>query len=86
MITNKDRFPEVDFLPDPEIRIIGLVGSDKLAIVGFEQGTDSPVVAYARTNKPAKERLFAIPLYELLSHNYEEIRIPEDLGRGTLSE
>lgn len=80
-ITNKDRFPDVDFLPDNKIRKVGTLGDTPLVLIGFEQGTDAPVVSQSRTGNPATEELFAVPLYELLSHTLDPVSIPEPITR-----
>ncbi|MFQ3629107.1 MAG: hypothetical protein SNJ57_10230 [Cyanobacteriota bacterium] len=77
MITNRHRFPNVDFLPQP--REIGTVGSSPLMLVGYEQGTNSAVVAVQR---PGTDQLHAVPLYELLSHSFDPISIVEDIRPG----
>jgi hypothetical protein len=79
-ITNRDRFPEVDFLPDSEIRAIGDVEGIKLVLVGRFQGVDAPVVAKSYTDDPTTEELFAMPLYELLSHTFGAVNITENIN------
>lgn len=74
-ITNRDRFPDVNFLPDANIKKIGTVGNTDLVIVGKEKGTDAPVVSSSYTDNPAQEELFAVPLYELMSHSQDAITI-----------
>ena len=75
-IGNKDRNPDVDFLPDSEIRPIGTIGNQILLLVGIEQGSDALVVARANsTDNYFLEKLFAIPLYELLSHVQDPVSI-----------
>lgn len=76
-IVNRDRFPDVDFLPDGEIKPVGDVGGVTLVLVGSEQGTDAPVVAKAYTDKPTSEELFAVPLYELLNQSQDSISLPD---------
>ncbi len=76
-ITNRDRFPEVDFLKDDEIKVIGDVGGDPLAQVGTEQGTNDIIVSRCQTDRPGGEELFAVPLSELASHSKEVITIDE---------
>ncbi|RCJ20154.1 hypothetical protein A6S26_05380 [Nostoc sp. ATCC 43529] len=80
MITNKNRMPDVDFLPDDEIRPIGNIGGTRLVLLGKEKGTDVAVVSrsYASEFDP-KEDFFAIPLYELISHSQERIELKEAL-------
>lgn len=75
-ITNRDRFPDVDFLPDSEIKPVGDVGGVTLVLVGNEQGTDAPVVSRAYTDKPATEDLFAVPVYALLSQSQDPVNLP----------
>ena len=76
MIVNRDRFPDVDFLPEAEIRKIGTVGKTTLVLVGREQGTDAPIVSRSYTADPTTEELFAFPLYTLLN-GQDPIDIPE---------
>lgn len=76
-ITNRDRFPNVKFLPDSEIKPVGDVGGTTLVQVGTEEGTDVMVVARSYSQDPTTEDLFAIPLYELLNHSFEPITINE---------
>lgn len=81
-IKNRDRFPNVDFLPSEQIRLVGSVDEEPLMLVGFERGTDDPLVARSYTNDPASEQLFAVPLSELLTHVKEPISIPSPITRG----
>lgn len=74
-IVNRDRFPDVDFLPDGQIKPIGDVGGVTLVLVGREQGSKADVVARAYTDKPATENLFAMPLYELLNHSQDPVNL-----------
>ncbi|MBW4635798.1 MAG: hypothetical protein KME30_29135 [Iphinoe sp. HA4291-MV1] len=76
MITNKDRFLDVDFVPDNQIRPIGTVGSDRLVYLGKQQGTGSLVVSrsYAPQFTPT-EKFFAVPLDELYAHSQDPITI-----------
>jgi hypothetical protein len=76
-ITNRDRFPDVDFLPDNQIKLVGSVGSTTLVLVGHEQGSDSLVVAKSYAADPTKEDLFAVPLYELMSHSQDAVNITD---------
>lgn len=78
-ITNRDRFPSVDFLPDEEIKPIGDVEGTALVLLGKEQGTDAAVVARSYTSDPASEQLHAVPLYELISHTFGSVNITEEL-------
>ncbi len=75
-IKNKDNFDDVDFLPDTDVRVVGDVGGIPLVILGFEQGTKSPVVSRLIEGK---DYYFAIPLYELMSHSQDSINISEKL-------
>ncbi len=80
MITNKDRFPDVDFVPENQIRPIGTVGGDRLVYLGKQQGTGSLVVS--RSYAPQftlTENFFAIPLDELLVHSQDPITITEEI-------
>lgn len=72
-ITNRDRFPDVNFLPDSKMRAFGSIGSTKLVLVGSERGSNAPVVAKSYTAEPTKENLFAIPLYELMKHTQDAL-------------
>lgn len=86
MITNKDRFPDVDFLPESEIRQIGTIGGFPLVLVGFEtgfaEGQKNPIVARSYSSDPTSEDLFATPLVELMT-SQDPIAITEE---GILSE
>ena len=79
MITNRDRFPDVDFLPPDQFKIIGDVEGTPLVLIGREQGSDALVVSRTHTDDPATENLFAVPLYELLSHTFGAVNIAEDV-------
>jgi hypothetical protein len=78
-VSNRDRFPDVEFLPDAEIRAIGDVEGITLVLVGREQGSNAPVVARAYTDNPTSEDLHAVPLYELMAHTFGSINILEKL-------
>ncbi|NJR38542.1 MAG: hypothetical protein HC781_06445 [Leptolyngbyaceae cyanobacterium CSU_1_4] len=78
-IRNRDRFPDVDFLANAEIRAIGEVEGITLVLVGKEQGSDAPVVARAYTDNFTSEDLHAVPLYELMAHTFGSINILEKL-------
>jgi hypothetical protein len=79
-ITNKDRLPEVDFLPSNKIRPVGTIGGVGLVLLGKEQGTNAPVVSrfYAAEFDP-NEEFFAVSLYELLSHSQEAVVLTEEI-------
>ena len=75
-IGNKDRNPDVDFLPDSEIHPIGTIGNQILLLVGVERGSNALVVARANSaDNYFSEKLFAIPLYELLGHVQDPVSI-----------
>jgi hypothetical protein len=74
-ITNRDRYPNVEFLPDSEIKPVGDVGGTTLVKVGTEEGTDVMVVARSYSQDPTTEDLFAVPLYELLNHSPDPVTI-----------
>lgn len=76
-ITNRDRFPDVIFLKDDQVKVVGKVGGTTLVLVGTEQGSDSPVVSRSYTKNPASEDLFAVPLYELMSHSQDSVVIDQ---------
>lgn len=78
-VSNSDRFPDVDFLPPDQFKVIGDVEGTPLVLIGREQGTEAPVVARSRTDDPTTESLFAVPLYELMSHTFGEINIEEEI-------
>ncbi len=75
-ISNKDRYPDIDFLSESEIRVIGDIGGIPLVLLGFEQGTKSPVVS-----KDDEKDYFATPLYELISHSQDPVNIYENLSK-----
>ena len=77
-IINRDRYPNVNFLPDDQIRIAGDAEGIPIALIGVEQGTDAPVVSKVEGDL-VKANLFAVPLYELLSHTYGAVNIAEDV-------
>lgn len=79
-ISNRDRHPDVDFLPDSQIVSIGDVEGDTLVKVGVQRGTDDLVVARSYTSSPATEKLFAVPLSELLSHTFGAVNIRSSAG------
>ncbi|MBW4675940.1 MAG: hypothetical protein KME52_18535 [Desmonostoc geniculatum HA4340-LM1] len=80
MITNKNRMPDVDFLPDNKIHPIGNIGGTRLVLLGKEKGTNVAVVSRSYTAEfDPDEELFAIPLYELISHSQESIELTEDI-------
>lgn len=70
MIKNKDRYPDAEWLPESEVRVIGDMGGVPLVLVGFEVGFEAgqkmPLVARSRTDNPETEELSATPLYELM--------------------
>ncbi|MBW4692210.1 MAG: hypothetical protein KME27_10635 [Lyngbya sp. HA4199-MV5] len=75
-IKNRDRFPDVDFLPDDQIKPVGDVGGVTLVLVGKEQGSDAPVVALSRTDDPASEELSPVSLESLLKFSQDPINLP----------
>lgn len=72
-IKNKHRHPDVDFLPESEVKIIGTIGGLNLVLLGKQQGTGADVVAHAYTEDFTSEELFAVPLGELLAHSQDKI-------------
>lgn len=80
-INNRDRFPDVDFLPPNQFRMIGDAEGTPLVLIGFEQGSDTPIVARTCTNDLLAEDLFAVPLYELLSHCFGAVNIEANLNK-----
>ncbi|WP_088889573.1 hypothetical protein [Leptolyngbya ohadii] len=84
IISNRDRFPDVDFLDAADIRPIGTVGSTTLVLVGYEQGSQAAIVALAKTHRPSEEELFAMPLYELIGHSFDPIKITDETVRASL--
>jgi len=80
MITNRDRFPNVDFVPEEEIRPIGTVGGVRLVMLGKDQDTDSIVVSRSYSEPfSTSENFFAMPLYELLNHSQDPIDLTENI-------
>lgn len=78
-IINRDRFPDVDFLPPDQFKIVGDADGTPLVLIGTERGSDAAVVSRSQTPDPATEDLFAVPLYELLNHSFGSINIEEEL-------
>lgn len=78
-IKNRDRYPEVNFLADSDIRFIGDIGGIKLVLLGKEQGTNFAVVARCYSVDLKSEELFAIPLGELIAHSQESINITDQI-------
>lgn len=77
-IINRDRYPDVDFLPDSEIKPIGTCEGVRLVLVGKEQGTNADVVAKSYSDEfSPDEELHATPLYELLNHTMGAIELFE---------
>lgn len=76
-ISNRDRHPDVDFLPDDQIIAVGDVEGTTLVKVGVQRGTSDLVVARSYTSSPATEELFAVPLSELLAHTFGAVNIRE---------
>ncbi|HEY9781840.1 MAG TPA: hypothetical protein V6D09_17085 [Leptolyngbyaceae cyanobacterium] len=79
MITNRDRFPDVNFLEPNDFKIIGDVEGTPLVLIGREQGSDALVVSRTHTDDPKTENLFAVPLYELLSHTFGAVNIAKNI-------
>lgn len=81
-IKNQDNFPNADFLDASQIRPIGDIGGTRLVLLGWDDD-DSPLVArsYSEPFDVTDEEFAAVPLYELLSHTYEPVTIPEKLER-----
>jgi hypothetical protein len=79
MIANRDRFPNVDFLPPKEQRIIGSAEDIPLVLLGREQGTETLIVALSYEEDFTKEKLQAVPVYELISHTQGAIVIEENI-------
>jgi hypothetical protein len=77
-ICNRDRFPDVDFLPDDKIKLIGSCDGTSLMLVGHEQSGGAMVVARSNSRifNP-KEQLYATPLHELLNHTMGAVEINE---------
>lgn len=79
-ILNQERYPDVQFLAEEKVRAVGTVGGSPLILVGFEAGTNAPVVAsISSMTALADAELDPIPLYELLSHSYDPIDIPDPI-------
>lgn len=73
-ISNKDRFPEAEWLEQPEP--IGTVGQDTLVKLGkeYKQEDDRYMLVARGTRQP----FFAIPIYELQGHSQDAIVITEE--------
>ncbi|MEC4815032.1 MAG: hypothetical protein SAK29_17395 [Scytonema sp. PMC 1069.18] len=83
-IKNRDRYPDTgfDFLPDDEIRIVGTWGGKNIVLLGYEKGSDEPIISIGRTNDPASEDLSASPVHDLYKFGYHSpIEFTEDISR-----
>lgn len=78
MIKNRDRFPNVDFLPDDQQRIIGDVEGVPLVLLGTEQGTEDQIVARSYSSDFKSEELHAVSLSELLRFTQGAININDN--------
>jgi hypothetical protein len=73
IISNRDRYPDVNFFDENDIRIIGK--GVLLAYLEKEEGTNAVIVAEVKGGGS----LFAVPLHELMVHTYGSIEITEEL-------
>lgn len=81
MITNKNRYPDVDFVPDSEIRPIGNIGGVRLVYLGRQQGTNDIVVSRSTASEfTPNENFFAVPLGDLALHSQDPINITEEIA------
>lgn len=83
-VKNRDRYPdtEFDFLPDDEIRVVGTWGGENIVLLGYEKGSDEPIIGIGHTDDPASEDLSASPIYDLYKFGYYlPIEFTEDISR-----
>ncbi len=73
LIKNKDRYPHVTWLE--EAQPIGEIAQIPLVLLGYEQGTDDPIVSRDIHNEP----YFAVPLSELSRHSQDPINITQQI-------
>ena len=66
MIREKERWNDVDFLPDSKIKIVGSIGGTPLALVGYSKEEKEPVLSRCRTTNPSNEDLYPCYLHELM--------------------
>jgi hypothetical protein len=72
-MANKERHKNVDFFPTNKIRQVGTMGGQSLYLLGYEKGSDAPVLAVgAGVVNP-------ITLDELLKFAQEKIEIKENI-------
>ncbi|HEY9644382.1 MAG TPA: hypothetical protein V6C57_28060 [Coleofasciculaceae cyanobacterium] len=76
-IVNRDRFPEVDFLPESEFKVIGEAEGELLVLLGKEQGTGSAIVATTDTPYFQNQDLQAVPLQSILKFAQGPVNITE---------
>lgn len=76
-VINRDRFPDVDFLPDSEFKIIGDAEGEILVLLGKEQGTGSAIVATTDTPYFQDQDLEATPLQSILKFAQGSVNITE---------
>jgi hypothetical protein len=77
-IKNKNRFPNVDWLPVSEYEVIGQKGSCPLLLIGRIQVSGEPIVATQRTDDIETAELGASVLDELITHAGQDIVITND--------
>ncbi|ALY07470.1 hypothetical protein 2AV2_18 [Nodularia phage vB_NpeS-2AV2] len=77
-VINSDRFDDVEFLPEGEFKIIGTAGGVDLYLVGKDEDGEE-IVAKELPNS----ELFAIPMYELLSHSQDKIVLYDQPSTAT---
>lgn len=76
-IKNRNRFPEVKFLPESEQRIIGDVEGVPLVLLGIEEGTDDQIVARSYSSDFKSEELHAVSLSELMRFTQGTLNLKE---------
>jgi hypothetical protein len=74
-IKNRDRFPDIDFLPEDEQRIIGDAEGIPLVLLGTEQGSEDMIVARSYSDNFRTEELQPVSVSELLRFTQGAINI-----------
>lgn len=75
---NHDRYPGSQWLDKP--RSVGKIGGSKLFLVGWEEPGREEYALVAAADSGQGDRLWATPLYELLSRSQEKINITGSLA------
>ncbi|OUC13118.1 MAG: hypothetical protein B0A82_19120 [Alkalinema sp. CACIAM 70d] len=74
-IEDKQRWPGIEWESEPVI--IGTVGGEPLWLLGYEVGSNAPIVG--RSWEPAPKAFSPFYLYELMGHSQDPIEITAEL-------